>query len=51
MFPVSDDNIFSVKNTGFSSHSGHKTAAVIVKDFGWGDFGYSGGDVATTLRF
>ena len=29
MFPVSEANLFCVKKTWFSSHSGHKTAAPI----------------------
>ena len=28
MFPVGEDNVFRDKNTGFLSHSGHKTAVV-----------------------
>ena len=34
---------FPSVNTGFSSHSGHKTAAAILSDFGRGGFGYGGG--------
>ena len=39
MFPVSEANFFSEKKTGFLIHSGHKTAATIVPDFGRGGFG------------
>ena len=49
MFPVSKAKCFSEKKTGFLSHSGHKTAAV-VSDFGWGGFGCGGGDAAKALR-
>ena len=34
MFLVSEANFFSEKNTGFLSHSGHKTAAAVASDFG-----------------
>ena len=50
MFPVSEANNFSEKKTGFSFHSGHKTAVAIVSDFGRGGFGCGGGDGATALR-
>ena len=49
MFPVSEA-ILSEKKNGFSSHSGHKTSATIVSDFGRGGFGCGGGDGATSLR-
>ena len=50
MFPVSEANFFFVKNTGFLSHSGHKTAAAFVSDLGLGGFGCGVGDAGTTLR-
>ena len=43
MFPVSEAKIFSEEKNGFSSHSGHKTAAAFVSDFGWGGLGCGGG--------
>ena len=48
MFLVSKDNILARK-TGFLSYSGHKTAAVVVSDFGNDSFGCDEGDVATAL--
>ena len=49
MFPVSEANFFSEKNTDFLSHSGHKTAAAIVSDFGRGGFGCGRGNGDTAL--
>ena len=37
--------LFFVKNTEFLRHSGHKTAAAFVSDFGLGGFGCGGGGV------
>ena len=50
MLPVSKANSFSEKKPGFLSHSGHKTAAAIVLDFGRGGFGCGRGDGDTALR-
>ena len=43
MFPVSEANFFREKNTVFSSHSGHKTAAAFVSVFGWAALVAAGG--------
>ena len=40
---MSKANFFREKNTDFLSHSGHKTAAAIVSDFGWDGFCCGGG--------
>ena len=34
MFPVSEANFLARKNTGFLSHSGHKTAAAFMSVLG-----------------